>query len=295
MYPIHDPFVRSILSGKQEAIDFLDSSFPKQITENLDLENLELMKESFVTMNEESRTDLLYKIPLKSSSSVFVYVLFEHKSYYDPHIYFQLLEYLSKIYSWQKQSGEVVKVVIPFVFYHGEKGWDLGLNFIVNFDLDTIPENLLKFIPNFAIQLLELKQGGKVFQTKNVALRNFMRMVQIIREDPEAFLSHLKEIYHSILDEKEDAKRIYILKNLLEYLFRARKDAETYTKKEIIKEIEGEYMNLLEKIREEGKIEGELKKALETARKMREYGDSLEKIIIITGLTESQLGENGIM
>jgi hypothetical protein len=41
----------------------------------------------------------------------------------------------------------------------------------------------------------------------------------------------------------------------LEYLFRARKDAENYIKKEIIKEIEDEYMNLLEKIREEGKLE----------------------------------------
>jgi predicted transposase/invertase (TIGR01784 family) len=249
------------------------------------------MKESFVNVQEELRTDLLYKIPFKTASSIFVYVLFEHKSYYDPSIYFQLLEYLSKIYSWQKQLGEELKVVIPFVFYHGEKGWDLGLNFLENFDLETIPEDLLNYIPNFSIELLELKQGGKAFQTQNVALRNFMRMVQIIREDPEAFLSHLKEIYHSILDEKEDAKRIYILKNLLEYLFRARKDAENYTKKEIIKEIEGEYMNLLERIREEG----ELKAKIETARKMREEGFNLAQIIRITDLTEEQLKENGVV
>ena len=56
-----------------------------------------------------------------------------------------------------------------------------------------------------------------------------------------------------------------------------------------------EYMNELDKIREEGKIEGELKGKLETARKMKEFGDSLEKIIIITGLPKNLLRENGIL
>jgi predicted transposase YdaD len=43
-----------------------------------------------------------------------------------------------------------------------------------------------------------------------------------------------------------------------------------------------------------GKQEGEMLKALETARKMREYGDTLDKIILITGLSEILLRENGI-
>ena len=50
-------------------------------------------------------------------------------------------------------------------------------------------------------------------------------------------------------------------------------------------------MNMLEKIKFEGKLEN----AIETARKMREEGLNLEQIIRITGLTESQLRENGIM
>ena len=41
--------------------------------------------------------------------------------------------------------------------------------------------------------------------------------------------------------------------------------------------------------------EGEMKKALETARKMLEEEDSIEKIIRITGLSEDQLKENGIL
>ena len=50
-------------------------------------------------------------------------------------------------------------------------------------------------------------------------------------------------------------------------------------------------MTILEKIKEEG-IE---KKAIEDARLMKEYGDPIEKIMKITGLSETQLKENGIL
>jgi predicted transposase/invertase (TIGR01784 family) len=292
----HDLFVKGFLSNLTEAIDFFDGSLSKSITNLLDLEELELTKETFIGKDhEESRTDLLYKVPLNSGSSVYIYLLFEHKSYYDPKIFIQLLEYLSKIYSWQIENQESLMVVIPFVFYHGEKGWDLGENFLDNFPVNSIPEEFLKFLPNFTIQLLELKNKGKAFQTKNLALRLYLRMIQIIRELPDEFKIHLKEIYTSLREETNYAKRIEILRNLLEYLNRARNDAEKYSVKEITQGIEEEYMNVLDKIREEGKLEGELNKALETARRMKELGLSIEVILKSVGLSEEELRENGIL
>ena len=86
----HDLFVKGFLSNQTEAIDFFDDSLPKSTTNLLDLEKLELTKESFIGNDgEESRTDLLYKIPLKSGTPVYIYLLFEHKSYYDPKIFTQ--------------------------------------------------------------------------------------------------------------------------------------------------------------------------------------------------------------
>ena len=87
------------------------------------------------------------------------------------------------------------------------------------------------------------------------------------------------------------AKRIEILRNLLEYLYRARNDAEKYSAKEITQGIEEEYMNVLDEIREEGKLENKI----EVAQRMREEGDSLDKILRITGLSEAQLRDNGIL
>ena len=88
------------------------------------------------------------------------------------------------------------------------------------------------------------------------------------------------------------------MRNLLDYIFKARNDADIVSKGSIIKEIEGDYMNMLEKIKFEGelkgKLEGKLEQAIETARKMREKGFSISEILEITGLTEEQLNENGI-
>lgn len=45
----------------------------------------------------------------------------------------------------------------------------------------------------------------------------------------------------------------------------------------------------------EGKLEGRLESKIETAMKMREEGDSIEKIIRITGLSKESLQDHGIV
>jgi predicted transposase YdaD len=72
----HDLFVKGFLSNLTEAIDFFDSSLPKSITNLLELAKLELTKETFIDQDhKESRTDLLYKVPLKRETSIYIYLL----------------------------------------------------------------------------------------------------------------------------------------------------------------------------------------------------------------------------
>ena len=81
----------------------------------------------------------------------------------------------------------------------------------------------------------------------------------------------------------------------------ARKDAEEFTNKEILSEFEENYMNLLERKKQEGiqigeerGIEkGEFQKAIQTARKMRDLGLAIDIIEKSVGLTERELKENG--
>ena len=118
------------------------------------------------------------------------------------------------------------------MFYQGKKGQNLGKELQDSFPLESIPKEVQRFIPNFPIQLFELKSKGEPFQTSNHALRLYMRLIQIIRDIPDDFKIRLRDIYISLREEKDFAKRIEILRNLLEYLNTARKDAEIYSKKD---------------------------------------------------------------
>jgi len=300
----HDPFIRRFLSNRQESIDYFKKTLPAKVQEQMDLENLELMKENFIgKTHEESRTDLLYKIPLKTGASIFVYLLFEHKSYYDPKIYTQLLDYLSKIYQWQDTNNIEPSIVIPFVFYHGEQKWDLGQSFIDSFSKVKIPTELKKHIPNFKIELFTLRPRGKVFQTDNLSLYLYVRLMQIIRYKKNEFKTEFQKLIHKLLTEKDHTKKIEIFEEIVQYLFRAREDAEELTHKNVFKEVESDYMNLLERLEEKGRLEGklegrqegELTKAIDTARKMKEKRFSTIEILEITGLSQTQLIENGIL
>ena len=75
----------------------------------------------------------------------------------------------------------------------------------------------------------------------------------------------------------------------MDYIFRSRSES-----RDLVEEIimgKQKTLTLYERALEDGKLENKL----ETARKMKEFGDNLEKIIVITGLSEDQLRENGIL
>jgi predicted transposase/invertase (TIGR01784 family) len=96
-----------------------------------------------------------------------------------------------------------------------------------------------------------------------------------------------------ILNSLEESKRIDLEEEMLDYIFRSRLES-----RELVEEVimgKQKTMTLYERAMEEGKLEGKLETRLETARKMIEEDFNLEQIIRITGLSEEQLRENGIV
>ncbi len=53
----------------------------------LDLDTLDIHKDGFIDLDlQEHFSDLLYKVALHSGQEMFIYLLFEYKSYPDPEI-----------------------------------------------------------------------------------------------------------------------------------------------------------------------------------------------------------------
>ena len=134
----HDHFFKSIFSRQESARDFLRHYLPAEVMADLDVTELEISHQSFIDAElREHFTDLLYKVRLKDGKDALIYVLFEHKSYSDRLVAFQLLRYMVRIWEHSLSEGESLSPILPLVIYHGRAKWSISLNFSVLFDAPT--------------------------------------------------------------------------------------------------------------------------------------------------------------
>ncbi|EMS88820.1 Rpn family recombination-promoting nuclease/putative transposase [Leptospira noguchii] len=292
----HDRLIRETLQNKEDAISFFKNSLPEAVIELLDLNGLELTQSSFISENlKEEQTDLLFQIPLKSGKKANVYLLFEHKSYLDDSIFSQLLGYISAIYKSQYRVDKKYSVVIPFVFYHGERTWTLGNSFQNRFILSKNEEVFKKYIPDFELELFDLSKVD-LSKLESITLRVILGVVQKIWEGDTSFLNHLGEVFELLTGLKNESKRVEIFQKLFLYIFNVRELEPTeitslLSHSRYNREYEDLTMTTAEKLRKEGKFEGKI----EDARKMFKEGFELDVVLRITGLTEQELKDYGVI
>ncbi|WP_347815052.1 Rpn family recombination-promoting nuclease/putative transposase [Leptospira noguchii] len=293
----HDRLIRETLQNKEDAISFFKNSLPEKVIELLDLKSLELTQSSFISENlKEEQTDLLFQIPLKSGKKANIYLLFEHKSYLDDSVFSQLLGYISAIYKSQYRVDKKYSVVIPFVFYHGERTWTLGNSFQNRFILSKNEEEVFKkYIPDFELELFDLSKVD-LSRLESITLRVILGVVQKIWEGDTSFLNHLGEVFELLTGLKNESKRVEIFQKLFLYIFNVREIEPTeitslLSHSKISRDYEDLAMTTAEKLRKEGEIKGLIK----TARNMLLKGASLEFILSVTGLTEQELKDHGVI
>jgi predicted transposase YdaD len=124
----HNNFFHYALSHVEAARDLIQTHLPADLVQVLDLESLELQKDSFVDEDlRQSFSDLLYSVKLAGAKGEpiegQVYLLFEHKSRSDPMTCFQLLRYIVRIWEQRLRNGLTLCPVFPLVIYHGQEYW----------------------------------------------------------------------------------------------------------------------------------------------------------------------------
>jgi len=168
----HDAFFKQFLSKPEIAADLLTQHLPSELLALLDLPTLAEQKESFVDEALRSHFgDLLYQVQTKGGKPLYLYLLFEHKSYPDDDVAFQVLRY--KVRIWEKEIGKAKRLtpIIALVVYHGEVKWTVPKNFAGLFvwekDEQAIEAVLRHYLPEFAYHLVDLSalsdaeiQGG---------------------------------------------------------------------------------------------------------------------------------------
>ena len=148
------------------------------------------------------------------------------------------------------------------------------------------------------MHILELEKVGKHLSKLETNLESwayFFREVHNLSEETLQELSSKNPMIEKAIEELEYLSQDDKTRQLYEEQLKAEFDYDSGIYAAFRDgEIKGKQEGILEG-RLEGKLEGEIETKLQTARKMREEGFKEEQIIRITGLSESQLKENGIV
>ena len=135
-----------------------------------------------------------------------------------------------------------------------------------------------------------------VLEMHTIELPKIGKKISSLHSDLEKWVYLFREAQNL----KEESLKELISKNPmmekatteLEYLSQDPKTRQAYEDR---LKAEWDYNTGMKSAYREGELKGKLETAIETARKMKEEGLNFEQIIRISGLTESQLKENGII
>ncbi|MCB1159605.1 MAG: Rpn family recombination-promoting nuclease/putative transposase, partial [Leptospiraceae bacterium] len=216
---IHDKLFKATMSDKENALDFFRNYIPPDLLKGLNLNSLQLEKESFVDEAlKEGFSDTLFRVDLISGENAYLYVLFDHKSKPDRFIGLQLLAYMVKIWQRQHHSGkkkrkEKLPMILPIVVYHGQQAWNHGTDLQSIID---IPKNYEAFVPNFRFLFYDLPKvedenisGNEVFQAA------FYLLKYSFHPQLEENLGKILQLLENIEDENRQSRWLSIILNYL--------------------------------------------------------------------------------
>ncbi len=124
----------------------------------------------------ERRADVIFSVKLKTGQMVEIIFLFEHKSYNDPSVFIQMLNYQCdaiNIYEKDSRQGKnkVPSLVIPVLVYSGKEPWKMPLSFhgYLNFPSLKVQAAFKENILNYKYRLLNLHDLGiEILKSKSL-------------------------------------------------------------------------------------------------------------------------------
>lgn len=284
----HDKFFKETFGDVTIAGDFLVNYLPESVLEYIDIDTLDPQKDSFIDKKlEETFSDLLFKADIAGNEG-YIYFLFEHKSYPDKGIIFQVLRYMVEIWEAKldREMGRL-PIVIPLVVYHGKTNWRIpsSLGSILN-GYDKLPDELKVYVPNFDYLLYDLSRYSDE-EIKGVAQTKIglTLLRDIFSPDTEKLL---ESFFRSVayLNELEDRQTgVEYFETMIRYILGSSTRLTKKDMEKMIQRIETVFpegsdmsMTLADILREEG-IEIGLEKGMEIGGE-RALADMATRILV---------------
>ena len=256
----HDKFFKRFYSHPKFAIELFQLIFSQK---ELSAYNWKHLKTENNILKSKI-ADLIFSVPLKNHPKIKlkIFILLEHKSRYDPHLFTQLLNYQILLHEKIiRETGQPMPI-IPVLFYHGKKPWKWSVSFQETyFSFLKIPIESKKNMLNYNLKLLDTHdvKVQRVFKNKDFKSRGALSLLSRIwtlkRE-----VSDLKKVLALFSDfsGKEDDLILNAVDYLKSVLGVSRELWEEVERESIEEGVlqKGGYMDIREDIRQEAKMEG---------------------------------------
>ena len=301
---IHDKLFKKVFSDVENVRDFMKMSLPEEIKKRIDYDKIEIDPNEYITTEMRGYfTDMVIKSELRvekgGNIDTDIYILFEHKSYQSEKVLFQLLRYMYMMWEQDIKDGGSLRVILPFVFYHGKGKWRIKREFA---DMFEVPSGVKNYVLNYRYMLFDtndwdLKDIDNKELRKNIIL---LSMLILMKSGKRGDVESIESVFDLWRDMGFVGKDEYI-SVFLTYIMET-KDIEEDKLIKIIEEkkIGGEVMpTLANRLREEGYNKG-IEKGIEkgiyedkkaVAKNMLLRGLDIVFISEITGLSEKEVEE----
>lgn len=267
----HDKYFKSTFGEVDFAKNFLNSYLPKDFFDILNINTLSRESDTYLTKElKEQFADLVYRVGINDKEA-YISFLFEHKSYKDRMVIFQVLKYMLVIWE-EKIKNDIanareieIPMVIPIVVYHDKYEWNIkeSLGEMMP-GFKQLPETIKRYIPDFKYLLADISDHNKLKKDLGEEYKIVLETLSRTRyENKENILEIFKraiEIYEKTKDK--DLVSYYIVETII-YILSSRDDIDNSELEKIADKISEEggdlFMTAAEKLIEKGRLEGEVK------------------------------------
>jgi len=192
----------------------------------------------------------------------FLYLLFEHKSYLDRMVAFQILKYMVRIWELfleQNKNASKLPGIFPMLIYHGKTGWNVDKRFSSLLNIPKgLSEHLSLYIPDYEYQLYDLSHTPDEDIKGDVEVRIlFLTLKYVFQEGLSERLVGIFRLFADIVNKKKSTEYLEVL---LRYLSRG---VESLSFKQLQESLErsnidgGDIMpTIAQELMNKGRIEG---------------------------------------
>ena len=242
----HDRLFKRVMSDEANVRQFIKEFLPIELSSQIDLKEMKLIPTEKIKGYNKYYMDIAVECKISDTKGQ-LYFVFEHKSYPDPGVLLQILNYMTVTWDEQKKKNKPLIPIIPVVIYHGSSSWNVTTHFQGQFD--SLNESIKPYVPEFNYVLVDLTQiPNKEIEQKAkdtpFLMASLLLMKLVALGDIEGIIK-----IAVIIKLSEEERIILIL-----YLFYTL-DVDQDTMQRIVKELGGEELmpSLAEKLIKQGK------------------------------------------